>query len=337
MVENLEDVEVCLHNFSAKGLPSGTAAAEHYLIINFDDRTKVYTTEAAIGSDPTWEFEVMFGCRLSRHCRGRTILIQCFQKTPAQERDHFIGESSQELQSIGFGRSNVVMQLAPAADASLDRRGVSLSFICDIGAQLFESATAGCSQSDETKAVKPCLQEAWWALYAESEEFRVKLGDIPLPSPWLRETCKGFDGRNFFSDPTAKKSTWQDPRLLPNGWEQRLDVSSGELHFSHVPSQQTTFHDPRGCPEGWEMHMATDGGCYFTYGVAQLQTYTDPRGLPPACAARLNANSKLYFKTSHDQNTSWVDPRTGAPEATRDQWLMDQLRSWLREKVGAVV
>jgi len=332
VVENLEDVEVCLYNFSAKGLPSGAAAAEHYLVINFDDKTKVYTTEAAIGSDPTWEFEVMFGHRLSRHCRGRTLLIQCFQKTPAQA-DPLIGESS--LQSIGFGHSNVVMQLAPGADAPLDRRFVSLSFVCDIGARLFESATAGCSQSDEAKAVKPCLQEAWCALYAESEEFRVKLGDIPLPSSWLRETSR--NGRNFFSDSRAKKSTWQDPRLLPNGWEQRLDVSSGELYFSHAPSLQTTFQDPRGCPEGWEMHMATDGGCYFTYKGPAHQTYVDPRGLPSACAARLNANSKLYFKTSHDQTTSWVDPRRGAPEATRVQWLMDQLVSWLREEVDAVM
>ncbi|GMR53514.1 hypothetical protein PMAYCL1PPCAC_23709 [Pristionchus mayeri] len=72
-----------------------------------------------------------------------------------------------------------------------------------------------------------------------------------LPGGWEMQVAP--NGRNFFINHNDKKTTWDDPRLmiggsenrvLPEGWEQRLS-SDGKVFFVNHKMKVTTWEDPR--------------------------------------------------------------------------------------------
>lgn len=54
--------------------------------------------------------------------------------------------------------------------------------------------------------------------------------DIELPPRW--EQRKAASGRVYFADHVSKKTTWQDPRFMPDNWDQRLDAITGKVRDS---------------------------------------------------------------------------------------------------------
>lgn len=52
----------------------------------------------------------------------------------------------------------------------------------------------------------------------------------------------------------TRQTSWQDPRFLPAGWEQRVD-QQGKLYFAHSQTRNTSWFDPRGLPDGWAGNM----------------------------------------------------------------------------------
>lgn len=72
-----------------------------------------------------------------------------------------------------------------------------------------------------------------------------------LPPGWEMQVAP--NGRTFFIDHNTRKTTWDDPRLviegnenraLPEGWEQRLS-SDGKVFFVDHINKKTTWEDPR--------------------------------------------------------------------------------------------
>lgn len=77
-----------------------------------------------------------------------------------------------------------------------------------------------------------------------------------LPPGWEMQVAP--NGRTFFIDHNSRKTTWDDPRLviegtenrtLPEGWEQRLS-SDGKVFFVDHINKKTTWEDPRFSENG---------------------------------------------------------------------------------------
>ena len=77
----------------------------------------------------------------------------------------------------------------------------------------------------------------------------------PCPRGWAMST--DGSGYVFFKYRPAQKTSWQDPRFLPEGLEQRISPA-GELFFVCHRLQATTWTDPRAMPQGWSMTLEPD-------------------------------------------------------------------------------
>merc|ERR1712228_540576 len=137
----------------------------------------------------------------------------------------------------------------------------------------------------------------------------------------------------FFSDPRSRRTTWKDPRFLPENWDQRIDAQSGKVFFQYHKTRETTYMDPRGCPYGWDMRLSKVGEIYFAYLPAMKTTFTDPRGLPEGVDAALDDLGRMYFKNNHTKSTQWLDPREDQQEVTLSAWRQSQSSRWWKEQV----
>merc|ERR1711924_554627 len=162
------------------------------------------------------------------------------------------------------------------------------------------------------------------------------LEKIDLPPPWelkRERPNSGAHGRVYFADPRSRRTTWKDPRFLPENWDQRIDPQTGKVYFQYHKTRQTTYVDPRGCPSGWEMRLSKNGDIYFAYQPAMKTTFVDPRGLPDAFDPALDDHGRLYFKNHHLKTTTWEDPRLDQQEVTLIKWRQTQSHRWLKEQV----
>lgn len=161
------------------------------------------------------------------------------------------------------------------------------------------------------------------------------LEKIDLPPPWekRRERVGDRCGRCYFVDPRSKRTTWKDPRFLPEGWECKIDPQSGKVYFQYHKTRQTTFVDPRSCPSGWDMRLSRNGEIYFAYLPAMKTTFIDPRGLPDNVDAALDDYGRMYFKNHEMKSTTWDDPRVDQPEVTLTKWRQAQSMRWWKEQV----
>jgi len=160
---------------------------------------------------------------------------------------------------------------------------------------------------------------------------------IDLPPPWekRREQNRPGErrGRAYFLDPRSKRTTWRDPRFLPENWDQRVDAQSGKVYFQFHRTKQTTYVDPRGCPVGWDMRLSREGEIYFAYLPAMRTTFMDPRGLPDLVDAALDDQGRFYFRNHETKSTTWEDPRTDQQEVTLTKWRQAQSTRWWKEQV----
>eukprot|EP00929_Paragymnodinium_shiwhaense_P065469 TRINITY_DN32813_c0_g1_i1.p1 TRINITY_DN32813_c0_g1~~TRINITY_DN32813_c0_g1_i1.p1 ORF type:complete len:570 (-),score=104.80 TRINITY_DN32813_c0_g1_i1:265-1974(-) len=170
----------------------------------------------------------------------------------------------------------------------------------------------------------------------DDEKIAEALDHIDLPPPWEKRRERNIDGeknRVYFTDPRARRSTWKDPRFLPENWDQRIDAQSGKVYFQYHKTKQTTTIDPRCCSPGWDMRLSKDGEIYFAYMPAMKTTFADPRGLPEGIDAALDDLGRLYFKNHHERSTSWDDPRNEQQEVTLAAWRHSQHARWWKEQV----
>jgi len=167
------------------------------------------------------------------------------------------------------------------------------------------------------------------------------LEKIPLPRPWemrhvrrsrLRSRCGGL-GRPYFADPRSRRTTFVDPRLLPEHWDQRIDPQSGRVYYQFDVTRQTTFVDPRACPPDWEMRISKTGGVYFAYSPTEQSTFIDPRGLPEHMSAALDRHGRMYFMDHTAKGTTWNDPRDVEKEPTLTRWRRAEHERWWKDEV----
>jgi len=160
------------------------------------------------------------------------------------------------------------------------------------------------------------------------------LEQIDLPPPWEKRRERAGDrARVYFADPRSRKTTWKDPRFLPENWDQRIDALSGKVYYQYHKTRETTYVDPRGCPPGWDMRLSKNGEIYFAYIPAMKTTFIDPRGLPESIDAALDDLGRMYFKNHLERNTQWEDPRIDQQEVTLKKWRQGQAGKWLKERV----
>ncbi|CAD7958045.1 unnamed protein product [Amoebophrya sp. A120] len=153
--------------------------------------------------------------------------------------------------------------------------------------------------------------------------------DIELPPNW--EQRRASNGRPYFADHVSKKTTWKDPRFMPDNWDQRLDPITGKVYFAYHKTRQTTFVDPRGMPPGWEMRLSSQGTEYFAHYGSKKTCWTDPRGLEDGVDMHLDFKSRVYYVDHRDTSTTWDDPRERMPNpmALR-KW---EFRQWWRHQI----
>jgi len=54
--------------------------------------------------------------------------------------------------------------------------------------------------------------------------------------------------RIYFVSHIERKTTWEDPRPLPDGWEMRMDARNHKKYFVNHRNRSTTWQDPRSAP-----------------------------------------------------------------------------------------
>eukprot|EP00448_Togula_jolla_P010708 CAMPEP_0170605048 /NCGR_PEP_ID=MMETSP0224-20130122/19766_1 /TAXON_ID=285029 /ORGANISM="Togula jolla, Strain CCCM 725" /LENGTH=536 /DNA_ID=CAMNT_0010930027 /DNA_START=18 /DNA_END=1628 /DNA_ORIENTATION=+ len=157
---------------------------------------------------------------------------------------------------------------------------------------------------------------------------------IELPAPWEKRRERiGDRCRTYYIDPRSRRTTWKDPRFLPEHWDQRIDSQTGKVYYQYHQTHQTTFVDPRCCPQGWDMRLSKTGEIYFAFLPAMQTTFTDPRGLPEGFDVALDDFGRTYFKDHRRQLTTWDDPRDGQQEVTLTKWRHTQSQKWWKEQV----
>merc|ERR1712178_34883 len=170
----------------------------------------------------------------------------------------------------------------------------------------------------------------------DDETFCLALDQIEVPPPWEKRGGRASDrsgNRMYFVDPRARRSTYKDPRFVPQNWDQRIDPATGKVYFHYHKVRGSTYIDPRGCPRDWETRLSKDGDVYFAFMPAMKTTWTDPRGLPEHLEACLDDRGRMYFKDHQTKTTCWEDPRQEQQEVLLTQWRQDQMARWLKEQV----
>lgn len=160
------------------------------------------------------------------------------------------------------------------------------------------------------------------------------LEQIDLPPPWEKRRERGGERpRTFFADPRTRRTTWKDPRFIPDNWDQRIDGETGKVYFMYHKTKNATTVDPRGCPTDWEMRLSKSGEIYFAYLPAMTTTFTDPRGMPEGAEPALDDLGRIYFKNVHERSTSWPDPREDQQEVILSTWRQAQFSIWWKAQV----
>lgn len=170
----------------------------------------------------------------------------------------------------------------------------------------------------------------------DDDTFYAALDQIEVPPPWEKRGGRASDrtgNRMYFVDPRSRRSTYKDPRFVPQNWDQRIDPATGKVYFHYHKVRGSTYIDPRGCPKDWEMRLSKDGDVYFAFMPAMRTVWTDPRGLPEHLEACLDDRGRMYFKDHQTKTTCWLDPRTDQQEVMLTQWRQDQMAKWLKEQV----
>ncbi|XP_063311790.1 E3 ubiquitin-protein ligase Itchy homolog [Pelobates fuscus] len=141
-----------------------------------------------------------------------------------------------------------------------------------------------------------------------------------LPPGWEQRVDQ--QGRVYFVDHVAKRTTWDRPEPLPPGWERRVDQMNRIYYVDHITRtttwQRPTLESVRNY-EQWQLQRNQLQGAMqqfnqrFIYGnqdfSGQNKEY-DPLGpLPGGWEKRTDANGRVYFVNHSTRTTQWEDPR----------------------------
>eukprot|EP00397_Hematodinium_sp_SG-2012_P029932 GEMP01031662.1.p1 GENE.GEMP01031662.1~~GEMP01031662.1.p1 ORF type:complete len:508 (+),score=86.38 GEMP01031662.1:371-1894(+) len=150
--------------------------------------------------------------------------------------------------------------------------------------------------------------------------------DAELPPYW--EMKKTLLGRPYFIDHRTMRTTWKDPRFLPENWDQRIDPDNGNIYYAYHKTRQTTYRDPRGANDNWDMRLSHKGQVYFMYMPLKIAHFSDPRGMPGGYEAVLDLKGRLYFRNHNEKTTQWKDPRFDASPLEKRQFVEKEHRQW---------
>jgi len=64
-----------------------------------------------------------------------------------------------------------------------------------------------------------------------------------LPPGWHSKRDK--TGRLYFANDLTRKTQWEDPRPLPEGWEEKVDGATRQKYFANHITKTTQWADPR--------------------------------------------------------------------------------------------
>ncbi|XP_072259797.1 E3 ubiquitin-protein ligase Itchy homolog [Pyxicephalus adspersus] len=141
-----------------------------------------------------------------------------------------------------------------------------------------------------------------------------------LPPGWEQRVDQ--QGRVYFVDHVAKRTTWDRPEPLPPGWERRVDQMGRIYYVDHITRtttwQRPTIESVRNY-EQWQLQRNQLQGAMqqfnqrFIYGnqdySGQNKEY-DPLGpLPVGWEKRTDGNGRVYFVNHTTRTTQWEDPR----------------------------
>lgn len=157
---------------------------------------------------------------------------------------------------------------------------------------------------------------------------------VPLPPRWQRR----FDqyGESYYAYPRATDdavfTTWEDPRLVPEDWEMRVDDSTGTIVFYNEPTGVTTVQDPRGLPLGWICFPDLDSN-KLSFMHKEGVTDQDPRGLPPGWRAGIDPSkgTLVFYNDFMPGVVQTGDPRklAGVSPDIRSMWKQMEMLEWL--------
>jgi len=170
----------------------------------------------------------------------------------------------------------------------------------------------------------------------DDETFFAALDQVEVPPPWEKRGGRASDrsgNRMYFVDPRSRRTTYKDPRFVPQNWDQRIDPATGKVYFHYHKVRGSTYIDPRGCPKDWEMRLSKDGDVYFAFVPAMRTTWADPRGIPDNLEACLDDRGRIYFKDHLAKTTCWEDPRQDQQEVMLSQWRTEEMSRWLKAEV----
>ncbi|XP_075428021.1 E3 ubiquitin-protein ligase Itchy homolog isoform X2 [Ascaphus truei] len=142
----------------------------------------------------------------------------------------------------------------------------------------------------------------------------------PLPPGWEQRVDQ--QGRMYFVDHVAKRTTWDRPEPLPPGWERRVDNMARIYYVDHITRtttwQRPTLESVRNY-EQWQLQRTQLQGAMqqfnqrFIYGnqdVLAQKEERDPLGmLPGGWEKRTDLNGRVYFVNHITRTTQWEDPR----------------------------
>ncbi|TMW53549.1 hypothetical protein DOY81_001313 [Sarcophaga bullata] len=124
----------------------------------------------------------------------------------------------------------------------------------------------------------------------------VNTDEEPLPPRWSMQVAP--NGRTFFIDHAARRTTWIDPR---NG------------RASPMPNQTRRVEDDLGpLPEGWEERVHTDGRVFYIDHNTRTTQWEDPRLSNPNIAGQAVPYSRDY-KQKYEYFKSHLRKPTNVP------------------------
>ncbi|KAM7356685.1 E3 ubiquitin-protein ligase Nedd4 isoform 4-T5 [Cochliomyia hominivorax] len=134
------------------------------------------------------------------------------------------------------------------------------------------------------------------AAVTEQQPATTAADEEPLPPRWSMQVAP--NGRTFFIDHAARRTTWIDPR---NG------------RASPMPNQTRRVEDDLGpLPEGWEERVHTDGRVFYIDHNTRTTQWEDPRLSNPNIAGQAVPYSRDY-KQKYEYFKSHLRKPTNVP------------------------
>ncbi|XP_055376204.1 E3 ubiquitin-protein ligase Nedd-4 isoform X6 [Condylostylus longicornis] len=181
-----------------------------------------------------------------------------------------------------FGNNSTVEPLPPGWEERQDANGRTYYLNHIARTTQWERPTSVHSTNQQVEAAASDFQRRFHISADDSENQRNQVNNSEedgLPPGWSMQVAP--NGRTFFIDHTAKKTTWIDPRTgraspMPNQTSRRVEDDLGPL------------------PEGWEERVHSDGRVFYIDHNTRTTQWEDPRLSNPNIAGQAVPYSRDY-------------------------------------------